>query len=151
MMDIIKVKYHGYNIGDTETVNYRNIENLEFPIKLICNEKGSYIKFDFKYKNLNIDTSLTHQIDGLTDGEDTWSEYGEFSVNVSQKIQVSNRLLITGHISKIQFNIERIDNFSFLIITNNNDFINKIDKSESYWYAYSMFVYSVIDRKIDNN
>ena len=130
MKGIIKLKYIQSSIGENEVVKlYSDSEVILACIISKDNKNKEFLEFDFKFPDNNIESKIKFHFELSDSGEDTFSSINVLNISTTSIIKNnSQELIICGVLSKIELNIERVDNFSFIIkVINaeiNNYFIN---------------------------
>lgn len=131
MKGILILKYTQSSIGENEVIkSYSDSEVILECSILKDNDNKEFLDFDFKFPNYNVESNIKFYFEILDSGEDIFSSIGIFSLYPTSVIKNNSKeLIICGGLSYIDFNIERVDNFSFIIkIVNdeiNNYFNNK--------------------------
>lgn len=126
MKGIIKLKYIQSSIGENEVVkSYSDSEvTLACLISKDINNK-EFLEFDFKFPDNNIKSKIKFYFELLDSGEDTFSSADLLSISTTSIIKNnSQELIICGVLSKIDLNIERVDNFLFIVKVINNEINN---------------------------
>lgn len=117
MKGILKLKYIQSSIGENEVIkSYSDSEViLECSILKDVNNK-EFLDFNFKFPNYNVESNIKFYFEILDSGEDTFTTSGNFSISTTSIIKNnSNELIICGILLIFDLNIERVDNFSFII------------------------------------
>ena len=113
----IKLKYISSSIGEFLTVKpYSHSEVILDCIISKDQNDIEFLDFDFKHPELKIESNIKFYFELLDIGEDTFPEIGLFSISPSSKIKNnSQELIISGILSNIEMDTERVDSFSFII------------------------------------
>ena len=97
---------------------------LECLISKDINNK-EFLEFDFKFPDNNIKSKIKFYFELSDSGEDTFSSINVLNISTTSIIKNnSQELIICGILSKIDLNIERVDNFSFIIKVINAEISN---------------------------
>jgi hypothetical protein len=134
MNGIIKLKYIQSSIGEHEVI--KSYSDSEVVLKCSVSKdylNKEFLNFDFKYPSYNLESSIKHYFEILESGEDTFTSTGNFSISISTIIKNnSDELIICGILSIIDFNKERVDNFTFIIKIVHPDVYNYFNNHECF-------------------
>ena len=113
----IKLKYISSSIGEFLTVeSYSHSEVILDCIISKDQNDIEFLDFDFKHPELKVESNIKFYFELLDIGEDTFPEIGLFSISPSSIIKNnSQELIISGVLSIVDLNIDRVDSFSFIV------------------------------------
>ena len=113
----IKLKYINSSIGEFLTA--KSYSHSEVILDCIISKDQNdieFLDFDFKHPELKIESNIKFYFELLDIGEDTFPEIGLFSISPSSIIKNnSQELIISGVLSIVDLNIDRVDSFSFIV------------------------------------
>jgi hypothetical protein len=113
----IKLKYISSSIG--EFLTDKSYSHSEVILDCIISKDQNdieFLDFDFKYPEFKVESNIKFYFELLDIGEDTFPEIGLFSISPSSIIKNnSQELIISGILSNIEMDTERVDSFSFII------------------------------------
>ena len=118
-MDLRNLKKNVKNISIRNTYLLWGFEKYSCQYKeLISKDQNDieFLDFDFKHPELKVESNIKFYFELLDIGEDTFPEIGLFSISPSSIIKNnSQELIISGILSNIEMDTERVDNFSFIL------------------------------------
>lgn len=126
MKGILKLKYIQSSIGENEVVKSYSDSEMILECSILKDENNKeFLDFDFKFPSYNIESNIKFYFEILDSGEDTFTSNGNFSISTTSIIKNNSKeLIICGVLSNIDLNIERVDNFSFIIKIVNDEINN---------------------------
>lgn len=113
----IKLKYISSSIGEFLTVeSYSHSEVILDCIISKDQNDIEFLDFDFKHPELKIESNIKYYFEHIDIDENTFSTIGLFDIFAKSIIKNNSReLIISGVLSNVDLNIDRVDSFSFIV------------------------------------
>lgn len=134
MKGIIKLKYSQSSIGENEVVESYSKAEVQLPCFISKDiDNKEFIEFDFKFPDYNITSKIKYYFKQSDFGERTFSSIDVFNIFITSIIKNnSEELIICGNLSVIDLNIERVDNFLFIIKVINTEINNYFNDNDCF-------------------